>query len=235
MAMISLTYELPLPNEFLVDHSQSEGKTRTCTYDGPDKIFLQIDPNTGYENHGPLTAEDLADGRPIPIDTTLYELDCTTYPLICQLRGPIVPHTQETRGIDSVPHPHSPVIEGYPQFKYAIPLFPEDIYNRYSVRVIDGQPTLQVFTATQKLLDRDTELTWDDIRNHRNKMLTNSDSQIAEDMPENVKEVWKIYRQRLRDLPTVMQENNVPPSIAYYMFPHTPDTVPVSEGGLKRD
>lgn len=233
--MISLTYELPLPNEFLVDHSQSEGKTRTCTYDGPDKLFLQIDPETGRENHGPLIEEDLADGRPIPIDTQLFEIDCTEYPLICQLRGPIVPHTQETRGEATVPHPHSPVIEGYPQFKYSIPLFPEDIYNRYSVKIIDGKPSLAVFTATQKLLDKDDPLTWDDIRDHRNKMLTNSDSQIAEDMPENVKEVWRVYRQKLRDLPGVMIENNVPPSIAYYMFPPTPDTVPVSEGGLKRD
>jgi hypothetical protein len=234
MAMISITYELPLPNEFLVDHSQSEGKTRTCTYDGPDKIYLYIGED-GLENHGPVTAEDLADGRPCPADATLFELDCTTYPLICQLRGPIVPHTQETRGQYTVAHPHSPVIEGYPQFEYALPLFPEDIYNRYTVKIIEGQPTLQVFTATQKLLDRDDPMTWDDIRDHRDKMLRNSDSQIAEDMPEDVKEVWKIYRQKLRDLPTVMQENNVPPGIAYYMFPHTPDTVPVSEGGLKRD
>ena len=232
--MISITYELPLPNEFLVDHSQSEGKTRTCTYDGPDKIYLYIGED-GLENHGPVTAEDLADGRPLPADATLFELDCTTYPLICQLRGPIVPHTQETRGQYMVAHPHSPVIEGYPQFEYALPLFPEDIYNRYTVKIIEGQPTLQVFTATQKLLDRDDPMTWDDIRDHRDKMLRNSDSQIAEDMPEDVKEVWKIYRQKLRDLPTVMQENNVPPGIAYYMFPHTPDTIPVSDGGLKRE
>ena len=232
--MISMTYELPLPNEFLVDHSQSEGKTRTCTYDGPDRIYLYIGED-GRENHGPVTAEDLADGRPLPADATLFEIDCTTYPLICQLRGPVVPHTQETRSPEHVPHPHSPVIEGYPQFKYSLPLFPEDIYNRYSVKIIDGQPTLQVWTAIQKLLDRDDPMTWDDIRDHRNKMLSNSDSQIAEDMPENVKDVWKAYRQKLRDLPTVMQANSVPPSIAYYMFPNTPDTVSVSEGGLRPD
>jgi hypothetical protein len=118
---------------------------------------------------------------------------------------------------------------------YSLPLFPEDVYNRYSVKIIDGQPTLQVWTAIQKLLDRDDPMTWDDIRDHRNKMLSNSDSQIAEDMPENVKDVWKAYRQKLRDLPTVMQANNVPPSIAYYMFPNTPDTVSVSEGGLRLD
>lgn len=234
MAMISINYELPLPNEFLVDHSHSEGKTRTCTYDGPDIIYLYIGED-GLENHGPVTAEDLADGRPLPQDATLFEIDCTTYPLICQLRGPIVPQTQESRQQEQVPHPQSPVIAGYPQFKYALPLFPEDIYNRYSVKIIDGQPTLQVWTATQKLSDKDIPLTWDDIREHRNKMLTNSDSQIAEDMPENVKTVWKAYRQKLRDLPNVMQENNVPPGIAYFMFPNTPDTLTVSEGGLMPD
>jgi len=233
MAIISISYQLPLPNNFLVDHSQSEGKTRTCTYDGPDKIYLQIGED-GIETHGPLTAEDLMDGRPIPLDATLFEIDCTEYPLICQLRAPIVPLVQETRGTEIIPHPHSPIIEGYPQFKYALPLFPEDVYNRYSVKVIDGLPTLQVWTAIQKLLDKDTPMTWEDIRDHRTKMLNNSDSQIAEDMPQYVKDVWKEYRQRLRDLPGVLEAAGVPPSIAYYMFPLTPDTVLIEDGGLKR-
>jgi hypothetical protein len=233
MSMISLTYEVPIPNEFLVDHSQSDGKTQTMTYDGPDKIFLQIGED-GRETHGPVTVEDLADGRPIPADATLFEIDCTEYPLICQLRGPIVPHVQPTRDPESMPHPQSPVVEGYPQFKYSLPLFPEDIYNRYNIRVIDGQPTIQVFTAIQKLLDRDTPMTWDEIRDKRDKMLTNSDSQIAEDMPERVKEVWKAYRQKLRDLPTVLENAGAPPSIAYYMFPPTPDTVLIEDGGLMR-
>lgn len=233
--MISVNYELPLPNEFLVDHDQTEGKTRTCTYDGPDKIYLQIGKD-GTELYGPVTEDDLADGRPIPADATLFEVDCTTYPLICQLRGPVVPLTQEERSnTEVVAHPGSPAIEGYSQFTYQLPLFPEDIYNRQGVKVINGIPTLQVFTVPQKLLDRDDFLTWDDIREHRNKMLSNSDSQIAEDMPENVKTVWKIYRQRLRDLPSVMEAAGVEPSIAYYMFPNTPDTVPVSQGGLMPD
>lgn len=232
--MISVNYELPLPNEFLIDHSHSEGKTRTCTYDGPDKLYLYIGED-GLENHGPVTAEDLEDGRPCPADATIFELDCTTYPLICQLRGPVMPHTQESRSTEEVIHPQSPKIEGYPQFTYSLPLFPEDIYNRYSVKIIDGQPSLQVWTAIQKLLDRDTPMSWDEIREHRNKMLSNSDSQLAEDMPENVKTVWKIYRQKLRDLPGIMEAAGVPPSIAYYMFPNTPDTLTVSEGGLMPD
>jgi hypothetical protein len=222
MAYISIEYNLPLPNEFLVDHSFSEGKTRKAVYNGPDKIWLYIGDD-GKENHGPVTAEELADGRPVPADATLFEVDCTKNPLICQLRGPIIPEVAEDRSQDEVAHPGSPVIEGYPQLTYDPYLLPQDIFNRRSLKIVNGVPKLEAFTAVQKLLDKDEALTWDDIRSHRNKLLANSDSQIAEDMPENIKAVWRIYRQKLRDLPAVMQAAGVEPSIAYYMFPNTPD------------
>lgn len=226
MAMISFEFDLPLPNDFLVDHSFSEGKSRPFTYDGPDKLYMYIGEH-GTELHGPVTAEDLADGRPCPVDSTIYELDCVKYPVIAQLRGPIINHTQpDLSGAEQVPHPHSPIIPGYPQYKYSLPLMPDDVFNRYSFRLIDGQPTIQAWTATQKLIGRDVPLTWDDVRQHRDRMLSNSDSQIAIDMPQGLKDIWMTYRQKLRDLPSVMQEHSVPPTIAYYMFPFTPDTDP---------
>jgi hypothetical protein len=78
----------------------------------------------------------------------------------------------------------------------------------------------------RKLIDNETPLTWEDIRDHRDKMLTNSDSALAEDMPESIKNKWKVYRQKLRDLPAVMQAAGVEPTIAYYMFPYVPGTEP---------
>jgi hypothetical protein len=225
MPYISITYELPLPNDFLVDHSQSEGKTRTATYNGPDKLYLYIGED-GTEKHGPVTEEDLADGRPCPADSTLFEIDCTEHPLICQLRGPVINDLQEQRTGEVVPHPQSPVIEGFPQFTYQLPLIPDDIYNRWSVKIVNGEPTIHAWTATEKLLDKEDPLTWDDIRKHRDTMLSNSDSQLAIDMPEELQDVWKAYRQKLRDLPAIMQANNVPPSIAYYMFPNIPNSDP---------
>ena len=36
--IISHSWKLKLPNDFLVDHSFSDAKERTTTYDGPDKI-----------------------------------------------------------------------------------------------------------------------------------------------------------------------------------------------------
>jgi hypothetical protein len=115
MSNISVEFDLNLPNEFLVDHSQSEGKTRKFTYHGPDKIWLQIGED-GTETHGPLTAEDIADGRPVPADVVEWlEVDCTTNPLVCQLRGPIINELQEERTGEEIVHPGSPAIDGYPQ------------------------------------------------------------------------------------------------------------------------
>ena len=50
----------------------------------------------------------------------------------------------------------------------------------------------------------DLDKTWDHVREHRNKVLANSDGQIAEDMPDALKKQWKTYRQSLRDLPGKM-------------------------------
>ena len=52
--IISQGWQLSLPNSFLVDHSFSDGKQRDQTYDGPDKIWLQIGAD-GKEKYGPLT------------------------------------------------------------------------------------------------------------------------------------------------------------------------------------
>jgi hypothetical protein len=237
MAFISVSYDLPLPNDFLVDHSQSEGNTREATYHGPDRLYLQLDKDTHVEKYGPLTAEDLADGRPIPVDCYVYEVDCVENPLICHLRGPIVNELQDDY-TDEVVHPESPVIEGYPQFTYQTPLKPEDVFNKFSVKLVDGVLTVDAFTVSEKLGDRPVNRTWDEVRAHRDRLLESSDGQIPIDAPESLVEEFRVYRQRLRDLPTIMQENNVPAHIAFYMFPEhphaskTPRNTPTAENGV---
>lgn len=225
MKQISVEFDLPLPNDFLVDHSFSEGKTRKYTYHGPDKIYLQIGED-GTEKYGPLTEDEIADGRPVPADVVeWFEVDCTTDPLICQLRGPIVNDLQEDY-TDVVVHPKSPKVEGYPQYTYQTPLMPGDIFDKLNVKVIDGKAVATPYTVTQKLHDKENDLTWDDIRRHRALLLSNSDGQIAEDMPQNIKDMWIEYRQKLRDLPAAMEAAGVEPNIAYYMFPETPNLNP---------
>ena len=88
--IIEQGWQLSLPNDFLTDHSFSDGKYRDQTYDGPDKSYLQIGAD-GKELYGPLTEDDIADGRPKPLDVVQwYEVDCARsnlHTLICQLRG----------------------------------------------------------------------------------------------------------------------------------------------------
>jgi len=218
---IRVEYDLALPNEFLVDHDTSDGNTRQAVYDGPDKIYLQIGAD-GTEVAGPLTEDDIADGRPMPADCVDWlEVDCATNPLICQLRGPVVNELEEEYTGETV-HPQSPEVDGYPQFSYGTPIMPEDIYDKMRLTVTDGEISVHRYTVAEKLLDRETLLTWDEIRTKRNEALEGSDSRQASDMPAALQEEWRVYRQRLRDLPATLEAAGVPPSIAYYMFPEAP-------------
>ena len=219
---ISVEYDLPLPNEFLVDHSFTDGKTRKATYDGPDKIWLQIGAD-GTEKAGPLNEDDILDGRPMPADVTDWvEVDCATNPLICQLRGMPIDEKEEEY-TDSVVFSGTPAIDGYPQFSYGTPIMPGDIYDRDSVKVVSGNVTIQPFTPVGKLLDREADLTWDDIRKHRNNALQATDGKVTEDMPADLKAKWKTYREKLRDFPATMAANSVTPNAAFYMMPNSPD------------
>jgi len=234
--IISQGWQLSLPNSFLVDHSFSDGKQRDQTYDGPDKIYLQIGAD-GTEKYGPLTEDDIADGRPKPVDVVQwYEVDCARsnlHTLICQLRGPVVDEKEEDRNVDPslvVNHPGSPDLtaDGYDRFTYSSVLFPDDIYNFESIVVSNpgsagpDDITISPFTAKEKLNGADEDKTWDMVRKHRNDELERSDSMIAEDMPDSMKTQLKAYRQVLRDLPAKMQAASVEPNIADMMFPMNP-------------
>ena len=233
--IIEQGWQLSLPNDFLTDHSFSDGKYRDQTYDGPDKIYLQIGAD-GKELYGPLTEDDIADGRPKPADVVQwYEVDCARsnlHTLICQLRGPVVNEKEEDRGAGSdVYHAGSPdmTADGYDRFTYSSTLFPDDIYNFESITVANpgsagpDDITISAFTPKEKMNGVDFDKTWDHVREHRNKVLANSDGMVAEDMPDALKTQWKTYRQQLRDLPTKMQAAGVHPNFADMMFPMEPN------------
>ena len=233
-AIIEKAWKLSLPNSFLVDHSFSDGKQRDQTYDGPDKIYLQIGAD-GKEKYGPLTEDDIADGRPKPIDVVQwFEVDCARsnmHTLICQLRGPVVDEKEESRDLSvDVVHPNSPDLsaDGYQQFTYGSVLYPDDIYNYESIVVSNpgsagpDDITISAFTAKEKLNGVDLDKTWDMVRKHRNLELESSDGMLADDMPSDMQTKIKTYRQQLRDLPAKMAAAGVEPNIADMMFPANP-------------
>lgn len=228
MPLIEIDYDFGLPNEYMVDHNQDQGKTRTATYDGPDKLYLIIDNKTGKEAAGPITAEDKADGRPVPKDCRYVEIDCIANPLLCQLRGPVIDEAEEEYS-EEVFHPQSPNIPGYERLSYQLPLQPRDIYDMYNITVDENDNVnIPIRSITDVFLGADVgELpNWEVVRKQRDMLLSNSDAQLADDMPETIKVEWRKYRQLLRDLPTVMQQNNVPAHVAIFMFPEIPFSDP---------
>lgn len=239
--IIKVEFDLPLPNDYLVDHEYDQGKSRKYTYHGPDKVYLQIGAD-GYEKYGPLTADDIADGRPMPADVVeWFEVDCNEYPLICQLRGPIIDESQEVSGpvlADGVTpnpqtgaaagsveaHPQSPKLDGYEQYRYSLPVLPKFIFDPLSVRVVDGVPQARPFSVMECVLGTSREIDVTDIRIKRNEMLVSSDASISTDMPTAIVDAWKDYRQNLRDWPKLVEEQGIPAHIAAKMQPIHPDT-----------
>lgn len=232
MPMVSVEYEYNLPNSFMEDHSFSEGKTRTTTYDGPDKIYLIVEDDTGLEHMGPITAEEKADGRPLPLGCHYVEVDCIENPLFCQLRAPIIDEAEEDH-TDVVMHPLTADVPGYPTYTYQEPLLPRNIYDKWNTRVNpDGSLHIPVYTVVESLFGGSLkELPdWDYVRRKREYDLQASDARVSPDMPQSLKDAWANYRQLLRDLPEALKD--VPPWIAVKMFPRSPDDEKPPKGEL---
>ena len=58
MAMVEFTWTMNIPNEFMVDHTFTDGKTVQKVYDGPDKLFLIIGKNELDSNEWEIAPEN---------------------------------------------------------------------------------------------------------------------------------------------------------------------------------
>jgi len=224
MAMIEFDWTLNLPNDHMVDHTQTDGNTRTCTYDGPDKIYLIINNATGAEEMGPITALEKSDGRPCPADCRYVEVDSIANPLIAQLRAPILDELEEDYTGYTSPTGVTQV-DGHREFTYQTPLRPIDVYDPETIRVDRNTDAITISPRTREwaiMGGGDRLPTWDDVRAKRDQLLKNSDSELVDDMPAALRTEWTTYRQALRDWPTVMQDAGNPAWAAYNMEPIDP-------------
>jgi len=224
MAMIEFEWTLNLPNDHMIDHSQTDGNTRTCVYDGPDRFYLIINNETGAEEMGPITALEKSDGRPCPADCRYVEVNAVDHPLIAQLRAPVIDEMEEDYTSDQDPTGVTQV-EGYRRFYYQTPLRPIDVYDPDSIRVDreTDEITIQPRTVAWAVMGGGDRLPdWDDLRAKRDQFLKNSDSEITDDMPADLRQKWLDYRQKLRDWPTDMQNAGNPAWAAYNMEPIDP-------------
>ena len=93
--------------------------------------------------------------------------------------------------VDGVEYSYDPSAE--------IPVPPEHEDHGRTVQQIVGSDVI-----TDSMITEHRELdTWEQIRQHRNKLLVESDWTQGADVPSNIKDPWATYRTALRDITTV--------------------------------
>jgi len=221
---IEKTFTFPIPNEWRSTEFTA-GKTGTWTYRGPKFLTFEIDKETGKESGWCLYEErDLE--RPVALNIVRVTIDCELNDenaLVCEIGN----DCGDRAAVEFRANRQWNVLhegpEGYNSTWVAAESEPRDIYDEFNI-TYDFEE--QKFNLPVKGWENEgrVDLTWDDIKEQRNKMLHDTDGNISEDMPEELKEKWRTYRQLLRDLPSALA--HIPPFQAAKMFPTAPDYRP---------
>ena len=204
MSDITRTFIFPVPSVWK-GQDQDDSNVGIDTYNGPANItaWYKRDGDNGAKTTELVTAFDTADPqlRDPAIDMYAVQLDASKYTLhAAAIWGGIstVRHIEVTAGPSDEPNP---VIRD-----------PYHMTEVFDMRSLHYDPALNSGDggwSTPKFANQcsgpdqadDNSFGWNWVRSARNDMLASCDGRIAEDMPTSVKDEWKTYRQKLRDLP----------------------------------
>lgn len=196
----AFTYDVP---DDYVGQTNVDGNTATADYNGPDKIWVFIDRDTGRSDTSRLILTDEEDGEnyPVPHDQYKVKINCATDPVLCSLFDAKVEW-------DTVQGQTNLVVALPDGTTYERPT-PTDVDHTYELDEceynMDGVLTGDSYddSGTWTMEWKQPWTSWDQLIIVRNNMLTGSDSKIADDMPAATKQAWLDYRQELRDLPAL--------------------------------
>jgi len=179
-----VTYDLPDEFEQAVP-TTALGKTSTQSYDGPETLILWIDKES--QDIEQTWNKDEYTEQPVPLNCEVKELNADT--------------DENTIKIGLL-------FGGFAERKlYEVAVGPVEDDN---VVIVDPSDPRMIFSENDIIDDYTKPLVFrtdfrrqtdDFIRAERNAKLKQSDSRIAEDMPDEVKAKWLAYRQKLRDIP----------------------------------
>jgi hypothetical protein len=221
---IERTFTYPVPNEWR-STSFSDGKTDEHVYKGPRYLVFQFDKDTGKEIGWCLTtAQELH--RPVPLNVVQVKVDCMESDekcLLCDI-GNDMGHPENA---DHILNREWTILheapDGYNHTWYTDAVRPRDIYNEFAL-TYDFETNQIMIPIKGWENEGRVDVTWEDVRKLRDKMLSDTDGKISDDMPQELKDKWMRYRQLLRDLPTALAE--YPAFIAAKMWPTSPDYSP---------
>jgi hypothetical protein len=189
MAKIEKTFTYPIPDDYL-SQTRTLDKVGIWTYNGHDTIWVFVDQATNRLNGSFKTPDENGETYPTPVDQIKVKIDCNQDPLIACLVGAdeipdyaILDQHEETLPDGTV---------------YTRPLVPPPDHT-YEFLEIEYDPATQEFVKPYPW--KKPHITWQDIREWRNRILAITDHREASDMTENLRAQWQQYRQALRDIP----------------------------------
>lgn len=217
---ISVTFQYPIPDEYR-STSFEDGNTGTFTYYGPEFLTFEIDKVTGKESGWCIWEEQDLE-RPVAEDEIRVTVDCKEQPLLCEIANDSGSNEQvafrRTRN-------YGPIFvapEGYVDVDKPLEYEPRDIYDEFNISYDFDEEEFLMPVKDWASQGVNMDLTWDEIREIRDQELNNTDGKIAPDAPDSVRNAWTTYRQKLRDLPSVMQAAGYEPWQVGMMFPMAP-------------
>lgn len=181
---MSRTLTFNLPDE-LYSTQRTQGKTGTQTYYGPDEIILHIEKSDGtiFESFAPGEEHD----RPLALNLRREVFTAQSdedYIKIALIYGGLQEPKVYEVDIGPEDHPNTTIKD---------PTDIREVFDEMAVMRDYKQP-LQF-----RVQSRDRSDEW--LRKVRNGLLRASDGKVSDDMPEELKQAWLTYRQKLRDLP----------------------------------
>ena len=201
--IIQKDFSYNLPDDYLAQ-TNADGNTANAKYNGPDKIWIFIDKDTGRSDTSRLVLTEEENGAdfPVPEDQYKVEIDCDADPVMCSL------FDAQTEW-DTVVGQTNIVVDLPDGTTYERP-DPTDVDHTYELDECvynkDGTLTDGKYTGgTWTMKWKQPWTSWDQLIIVRNNMLAGSDSKIADDMPDATKAQRTAYLSKLRDLPALFK------------------------------
>lgn len=202
----TFTYDLPDAYLYLTNDL---GKTGQWTYKGPDKLWIFIDNQTKKViSRFHYTEQDNGADVPTPIGQTKVLVDANVEPLLASIIHNEYDYSQLPQHTETLPDGNT--------YSHPDPQSPD---HTYEITEIEYDIEKQEFI--KPLPWKKPHVSWDDLKKWRNQQLDLSDAKIRSCRVEMIP-AWEEYRQKLRDLPSLME--GVDPWKV--IFPDAPDMPP---------
>lgn len=194
MTKIKKVFEYNVTDDYLEDTFDLR-RTAQWTYEGPDKIWVELDPNTNTLKMPSFKTKE-EDGDVYPVEPGYERLciDCSVDPLFCTLIGASVDVDYSTLPQTSETLPNGNI------FERPDPQTPDHVYDMETA-VYNPDDNSWSYGTVQ------TWVTWENLISKRDQQLDMVTKQIRNlgDMPSGLKDALTAYKKELEDLETTWE------------------------------